>query len=752
MSSTTTDYPVSIDTFVNPLSTDSVKAVSHAAQHSKVNDALHAIELKLGVSGSTDATSIENRLTTLKSFVDNINTSQIIENSGYLFFTKERAQDAIAESFNNTDHQNISVVYDDAANKFIFSTGPRVVLSDGLSNTLGGYLTVSNFEAQKDQPGGVPTLDQNGFIRDSEIPDSITRDTELSTASNAARLAAITAASADATTKANNAISTAVSAAAADATTKANAAQQNAIAAASQESETRNAATLAAAGTYTDNKVAGIVNSAPAALDTLKELADALGSNPNFATTVTNNLAGKSNVGHGHVSTDITDFIEAAQDASAVLFNHANHNNVTATYDDQNNKIILTVSPQLTQEQVQDYIVPLFQSANNKNMNIMYDDESNQLILEAITEPSKAVMSDTPPSSPAHGAFWLDTDEFRSGVRALKIYNKYPAAYKGDYNNGGYYALNDVISIPVGSPYGTAGEFYIRSGNPGNPGYPPGTLSSWTLYSFTPNWEYASTALSLTTENVWTTKNTFNQGIIMGMDVAPSNPVEGQIYYNLAAEKLRVFDGLVWKDVSGGAGGGGLPSISTDGTATPATLFFGMIAPPNAAALEGDIWFDIDDNGIPFNQFFTGTTAPDPTQYEFWVDPSIAPGELIFSDTVAPTPQYVGDLWIKTDDQEGELVRIDSVSPDPALVQLWVDTQDLDTPSYYSNLYFPTYASITNFPSASTKPGMLAVDGSSGIVYVSIGNSWIPQPQKTDLDLTTTVSRGNEALIWMGFL
>ncbi|WP_035370889.1 phage tail protein, partial [Edwardsiella hoshinae] len=40
-------------------------------------------------------------------------------------------------------------------------------------------------------------------------------------------------------------------------------------------------------------KVAKLVGSSPAALDTLKELADALGRDPNFATTMTNALAGK---------------------------------------------------------------------------------------------------------------------------------------------------------------------------------------------------------------------------------------------------------------------------------------------------------------------------------------------------------------------------------------------------------------------------------------------------------------------------
>ncbi|WP_407310903.1 glycine-rich domain-containing protein [Desulfosporosinus sp. SB140] len=40
--------------------------------------------------------------------------------------------------------------------------------------------------------------------------------------------------------------------------------------------------------------IAALVNSSPAALDTLKELADALGDDPNFATTMTNALAGKA--------------------------------------------------------------------------------------------------------------------------------------------------------------------------------------------------------------------------------------------------------------------------------------------------------------------------------------------------------------------------------------------------------------------------------------------------------------------------
>ena len=62
---------------------------------------------------------------------------------------------------------------------------------------------------------------------------------------------------------------------------------------------------------YADTAVANLVDSSPAALDTLNELAAALGDDPNFATTMTNALAGKvddsqvlTNVPSGALFTD----------------------------------------------------------------------------------------------------------------------------------------------------------------------------------------------------------------------------------------------------------------------------------------------------------------------------------------------------------------------------------------------------------------------------------------------------------------
>ncbi|QDH48047.1 hypothetical protein SEA_DEJAVU_42 [Microbacterium Phage DejaVu] len=51
--------------------------------------------------------------------------------------------------------------------------------------------------------------------------------------------------------------------------------------------------------------VAAVVNGAPEALDTLNELAAALGDDPNFATTIASQIGGKANTVHTHAAGDI---------------------------------------------------------------------------------------------------------------------------------------------------------------------------------------------------------------------------------------------------------------------------------------------------------------------------------------------------------------------------------------------------------------------------------------------------------------
>ena len=59
-----TNFPTAIDVLINPAGTDPMSA--HAAQHASANDAIEAIQAKVGVTGSTDTESLEFRVTALK--------------------------------------------------------------------------------------------------------------------------------------------------------------------------------------------------------------------------------------------------------------------------------------------------------------------------------------------------------------------------------------------------------------------------------------------------------------------------------------------------------------------------------------------------------------------------------------------------------------------------------------------------------------------------------------------------------------
>jgi hypothetical protein len=97
-----TTFPEELDSFLNPQPTDSVAAVSHAAQHADANDAIEALQVKVGKDNSTDVNSIDYRLRFLEN---NPVDSEII-------------QDAIANAFASGDQSQVTVSYNDELNAF----------------------------------------------------------------------------------------------------------------------------------------------------------------------------------------------------------------------------------------------------------------------------------------------------------------------------------------------------------------------------------------------------------------------------------------------------------------------------------------------------------------------------------------------------------------------------------------------------------------------------------------------------------
>lgn len=59
-----TNYPSSIQTFGDPISTDTLSG--HAALHTDINDTVEAIQNKLGVDGDTDVTTVDRRVALLE--------------------------------------------------------------------------------------------------------------------------------------------------------------------------------------------------------------------------------------------------------------------------------------------------------------------------------------------------------------------------------------------------------------------------------------------------------------------------------------------------------------------------------------------------------------------------------------------------------------------------------------------------------------------------------------------------------------
>jgi hypothetical protein len=144
-----------------------------------------------------------------------------------------------------------------------------------------------------------------------------TASADATSKANAAQSAAEATAAADATSKANAAKSEAISAAATDATTKANNAATSANSytdtAISTEVSNRNSAITSAISTEVTNRnsaistaVSGLVDGAPALLDTLNELAAAIGDSPDTITNLTTSIGNKLPLAGGTLTGALT--------------------------------------------------------------------------------------------------------------------------------------------------------------------------------------------------------------------------------------------------------------------------------------------------------------------------------------------------------------------------------------------------------------------------------------------------------------
>jgi hypothetical protein len=231
--------------------------------------------------------------------------------NGYNVLTEASTAFIISTIGGSADSANTpnSVVKRDANGNFAAGTITATFVGNITGNVTGTVSSISNHDTGDLAEGSnlyftnaralaatAAAYDAAGSATSAQA-NAATDATAKVAAEATARNSAIASAIATEVSDRNTAIATAKAAAeavaSADATSKANAAQAAAIAAAATDATTKSAAALASANTYTDGAVSALVDSAPALLDTLNELAAAIGDDANFATTLSTSVGTK---------------------------------------------------------------------------------------------------------------------------------------------------------------------------------------------------------------------------------------------------------------------------------------------------------------------------------------------------------------------------------------------------------------------------------------------------------------------------
>lgn len=150
----------------------------------------------------------------------------------------------------------------------------NVVPSD-LENTLDSYIDSS----EKGNPGGVATLNSQGYIPDSQIPSGIARDTEIITSYNNL-----------------DDLPTLFSGSYNDLT----------------EKPTIPSLTGYATELYVGTAISNLVDSAPSTLNTLNELAAAINDDSSYAATITTALGGKVDSNYVTIGNTLLDGISGS--------------------------------------------------------------------------------------------------------------------------------------------------------------------------------------------------------------------------------------------------------------------------------------------------------------------------------------------------------------------------------------------------------------------------------------------------------
>ena len=139
-----TNFPTSLDALTNPSGTDSMSSPSHAGQHTDANDAIEALQAKVGADSSAVTTSHDYKISALETDVTNINELQQNEQTGTTY-TLALTDDGKVVEMNNASANTLTVPPNSSV---AFPVGSQIlVLQTGAGQTTlaaGAGVTVNS--------------------------------------------------------------------------------------------------------------------------------------------------------------------------------------------------------------------------------------------------------------------------------------------------------------------------------------------------------------------------------------------------------------------------------------------------------------------------------------------------------------------------------------------------------------------------------------------------------------------------------
>lgn len=127
------NYPTSLDNFTNPTSNDSLNSPSHSLQHANINDAVEAIEAKLGIGASTAGSATSGQVLTAGTGGTTTWQTLTIPESGITLL-----------------------------NATTFATASSVIVDSVFSSTYGNYKMIIDFTAANSANGDISWYGRSG--------------------------------------------------------------------------------------------------------------------------------------------------------------------------------------------------------------------------------------------------------------------------------------------------------------------------------------------------------------------------------------------------------------------------------------------------------------------------------------------------------------------------------------------------------------------------------------------------------------